>query len=133
MLESEILPNPGAPSDQGVVTSLKVISQETPYRVAAHLDFTRLKALASAERNSCEDHLWALREDSSYFAETMQALSEHGQEIVIDYQEQEHPTLKEPGRPLFWNRVLGNLVVKAYFGFATFDEVLKQVSVFSTR
>ncbi|KAF1836260.1 hypothetical protein BDW02DRAFT_616470 [Decorospora gaudefroyi] len=94
--------------------SAVVISLEAPYRIPARLDFTRLKAMASAERNSAEDHLWALCEDPSYFAEIIQDLS--------------HPALKEVGRPLFWSRVLGNVVVEAYSGFATFDHILKQIN-----
>jgi len=100
---------------------------ETSYRIPAHLDFTRLKAIAAAERNTTEDHLWALREDPSYFAEIMQEHSEQRQEMLLDTKGHTHPTLKEPGQPLFWNRVLGNNVDQSYFGFATFDKVLKQI------
>ncbi|KAL6157812.1 hypothetical protein ACJQWK_07516 [Exserohilum turcicum] len=134
MTESDLVPNPGPPITQdGDTTSLEVISFEAPYRIPAHLDFDRLKALASAERNWREDHLWALREDPSYFADIMQRRSEHRQEMLWDTSDREHPSLREPGRPLFWNRVLGTVVMDAYFGFATFDQVLKQVNNIASR
>lgn len=109
------------------VTSLEAIAQEAPYRIPARLDFSRLKALASAERNSREDHLWALREDPSYFADVMNDFAEHRQEMLLDSRGSKHPTIAESGQPLFWNRVLGNVVVTSYFGFATFDEIVKQI------
>jgi hypothetical protein len=115
--ESDILPNPGPPPALAGITSLQAIALEAPYRIPAHLDITRLEALASAERNAREDHLWALREDPGYFADAMEEASEHRQEMLLDTRGHEHPTLKEPGRPLFWNRVLGNVLVEAHFGF----------------
>lgn len=129
MTESDVQPNPGPPVTQDRdATSLETISFEAPYRIPAKLEFDRLKALASAERNWREDHLWSLREDPAYFAETMHEQSEHRLELLLDTSRREHPALKEPGRPLFWNRVIGTIVGQAYFGFATFDEVLKQVN-----
>ncbi|KAJ6191977.1 hypothetical protein J3E72DRAFT_204991 [Bipolaris maydis] len=125
---SEIMPDPGPPTCQeSAFTSLEFIAMEAPYRTPAHLDLTRLKAIAFAERNAKEDHLWALREDPSYFADMMQELSEHRQEMLLDTLGHEHPTMREKGRPLFWNRVLGNLVVESYLGFATFDNIFRQV------
>jgi hypothetical protein len=128
LTEGEIVSNPGPPTSQETAfTSLEVIAMEAPYRVPARLDLTRLKAITYAERNLKEDHLWALHEDPSYFADIMQELSEHRQEMLLDTLGHEHPTLRENGRPLFWNRVLGNVVVESYLGFATFDNIFKQV------
>jgi hypothetical protein len=128
LTEGEIVSNPGPPTSQETAfTSLEVIAMEAPYRAPARLDLTRLKAITYAERNLKEDHLWALHEDPSYFADTMQELSEHRQEMLLDTLGHEHPTLREKGRPLFWNRVVGNVVMESYLGFATFDNIFKQV------
>ncbi|RYN63531.1 hypothetical protein AA0117_g12692 [Alternaria alternata] len=128
LTEGEIVSNPGPPTNQETAfTSLEVISMEAPYRVPARLDLTRLEAITYAERNLKEDHLWALREDPSYFADTVQELAEHRQEMLLDTLGHEHPTLRENGRPLFWNRVSANAVVESYLGFATFDNIFKQV------
>jgi hypothetical protein len=126
--QGDVLLNPGPPPTLGDITSLKMIALEAPYRIPAHLNFARLKAIASAERNAREDHLWALREDPGYFADAMQEASAHRQEMLLDTKGHEHPTLKEPGRPLFWNRVLGSVLVESHFGFATFNEIVRQIN-----
>ncbi|KAJ4330045.1 hypothetical protein N0V87_010349 [Didymella glomerata] len=126
--EGDVLVNPGPPPTLGDITSLQTIALEAPYRIPAHLDFARLKAIASAERNARKDHLWALREDPGYFADAMQEASVHRQEMLRDTEGHEHPTLKAPGRPLFWNRVVGNVLIELHFGFATFDEIVRQVN-----
>jgi hypothetical protein len=78
LTEGEIVSNPGLPTSQEpAFTSLEVIAMEAPYRAPARLDLTRLKPITYAKRNLKEDYLWALREDSFYFADTMQELLEH--------------------------------------------------------
>ncbi|KAF2818287.1 hypothetical protein CC86DRAFT_472923 [Ophiobolus disseminans] len=128
LTESDVPLNPGPPPTLGDITSLQMIALEAPYRIPAHLDFARLKAIASAERNAREDHLWALREDPGYFADAMQEASVHRQELLLDTKGHEHPTLREPGRPLFWNRVSGSVLIEAHFGFATFHEIVRQIN-----
>lgn len=128
LTESDILANSGPPTALADITSLQIIALKAPYRIPAHLDLARLQAIASAGRNAREDHLWALREDPSYFADAMEEVSEHRQERLLDTKGQQNPTLKEPGRPLFWNRVLGAVVVESYFGFAAFDEIVRQTT-----
>ncbi|CAE7030436.1 hypothetical protein HRS9139_04931 [Pyrenophora teres f. teres] len=128
LTNGDVSPNPGPPPALGDITSLQMIALEAAYRIPAHLDFARLKAMASAERNAREDHLWALREDPGYFADVMHEASVHRQEQLLDTKGHEHPTLKEHGRPLFWNRVLGSVLVESHFGFATFDEIVRQVN-----
>ncbi|KAF2744013.1 hypothetical protein M011DRAFT_409519 [Sporormia fimetaria CBS 119925] len=129
---SDVVADPGPPKDvlkESGITSLEVMSMEAQYAVPGHLDFKRLKGILAAERNSREDHVWTLREDPSYFAEIMQGCAEHRQEMILDTNGRKHPTLTQPGQALFWNRVLGNVVLEAHFNLATFDSILKQVEV----
>jgi hypothetical protein len=72
--------------------------------------------------------LWALREDPGYFADAIRDASNHRGEMLLDTKGHEHPTLKEPGKPMFWNRVLRYLSMDAHYGFATFDEIVKQIN-----
>jgi hypothetical protein len=51
--------------------SLPALASEAPYRVPAHLDFTRLQSLINTKLAEVEDHIWALQEDPGYFAEAM--------------------------------------------------------------
>jgi hypothetical protein len=70
--EGEVVSDPGPPTNhESDITSLEVISIEAPFGRPARLDLKWLMAIASAERNEKEDHLWALREDPSYFAYIM--------------------------------------------------------------
>jgi hypothetical protein len=49
--ETDVLPNPGPPPALPGITSLQIIALEAPYRVPAHLDFSRLETMASAEHS----------------------------------------------------------------------------------
>ncbi|KAL1591721.1 hypothetical protein SLS60_011720 [Paraconiothyrium brasiliense] len=124
---TDLSPNPGPPTSMADITSLQITALEASYRIPAHLDLARLEAIASAERNAREDHLWALREDPGYFADTMRDAAAHRGEQLLDTRGHEHPTMKEPGKPLFWSRVLRHVSMNAHFGFATFAEIVKQI------
>ena len=70
-------------ADTGTVDlrpSLDMVIQEAPYRVPDRFDFARLQNYVHARRAEAEDHLWALREDPAYFAETVQVVSEQKNE-----------------------------------------------------
>lgn len=41
--------------------------------------------------------------------------------------ENKRPIVQQRGWPLFWNRVLGNALIESHFGFATCDEILRQI------
>jgi hypothetical protein len=53
------------------------LAAESPYHPPTHLGFDRLHALISARCLEAVDHICALREDPSYFAQTVQEWSEH--------------------------------------------------------
>ncbi|KAF2274260.1 uncharacterized protein EI97DRAFT_451823 [Westerdykella ornata] len=125
---SSIVPNPGPPhGQQENVTSLEIMAAEAPYRVPARLDIKRLLAMTVAECDAREEHIWALREDPSYFAEVMEDWAAHRPEVLLDAYGRKHPSQTKPGRPVFWNIVVDKVVVESYLGFATFDHIVKQV------
>jgi hypothetical protein len=64
---------------------------ERQYRAPHVFDFQRLRALVGAKRAEAEDHIWALREDPSYFADTIFEWSEHRRERLLDTNGKEHP------------------------------------------
>ena len=84
---------------------------EAPYRVPDQLAIDRLQSFVSAKRDEAEDHIWSLREDPSYFKNSVLDLSEHRQEKILTANGGTHPVLQ---RDTFWERVLGNTVVDAY-------------------
>jgi hypothetical protein len=87
------------------------LSEEGPYHAPQAMDFEALLTLIEAKCSECEDNMWALREDPSYFAEMAISRAEHRQESVLDVHGQEHPF---KGTPLFWDRILSNLAAESY-------------------
>ena len=63
--------------------SLTSLALEAPYRVPDQYDFARLHISISAKCVEVEDHLWMLREDPAYFAETLTEESEHSDEDLL--------------------------------------------------
>lgn len=111
--------------DENEWPSLASITADAPYRVPAHVDFRRLQAIIAAKRSAAEDHIWALREDPGYFADFVGDWSEHRQEMLLDTNQKRHPVLD---KPLFWDRVLGNVVVESYGTFLIWDIICQQVT-----
>lgn len=105
--------------------SVAAVAAEAPYRVPAHLDLQRLQSLISARRSAAEDHIWVLREDPSYFAEVVNDVGEHRQETLLDINGRKHPNLKDD---VFWERVLGSVVVSAYGNLSLWDTIYKQTA-----
>ena len=77
-----------------------------------------------ARRNEAEDHIWTLREDPSYFQDTVSEESEHRQEKILTANGKTHPILRQD---TFWKRVLSNVVVNAYTDLVAWDIVLNDI------
>lgn len=111
-----IIPEPPSVScndnDTGI-SSLATTNMEAPYRLPANLDLSRLLSLVASELSEAEDHLWALREDPSYFSATLLDWKEHRQEMLLDTRGDRHPVLEPRRIGQFWGRVMGNAFVSA--------------------
>jgi hypothetical protein len=111
-----IIPEPPSVSskdnDTGI-TSLATTNMEVPYRLPANLDLSRLLSLVASELSEVEDHLWALREDPSYFSATLLDWKEHRQEMLLDTRGDRHPRLEPRRIGQFWEHVVGNALVSA--------------------
>lgn len=127
--EIPIQPEPPAlVGDPTEWSTLAAITAEAPYRVPAHIDFERLKAVVSAKREAAEDHVWSLREDPGYFADCVVDWSEHRQETLLDTNGRRHPNLD---RPLFWNRVIGGVVFDAHGNLIIWDLIESELTKLS--
>ncbi|KUJ09520.1 uncharacterized protein LY89DRAFT_657928 [Mollisia scopiformis] len=105
------------------------ISATAPYRVPAALDFNHLKALTTSKRNMAEGHIRDLREDPSYFADVVGDWSEHRQERLLDTNGVRHPILETP---LFWDRVIRDVVSDAYGSLIKWDILSEQLKQLAT-
>ncbi|KAM0817759.1 hypothetical protein AB5N19_03566 [Seiridium cardinale] len=119
-------PLPKRSIDTSGFASLAVLAKEAAYRPPANLDLEKIESLLAARAAQAEDHIWALREDPSYFADNLLEMKEHRQEMMRDIQGDIHPTLK-PGRDgLLWARVIGSVLVESYFQLESFMELRDQ-------
>ncbi|KAL8725247.1 MAG: hypothetical protein Q9166_007486 [cf. Caloplaca sp. 2 TL-2023] len=101
------------PSDVDLRPSLDTVVQEAPYRVPLQFDFTRLQNFVYARWAEAEDHLWALREEPSYFTETIQTLREHKEE-VIRAQSDLPISWSAPRTPRFYEEIIRCTIHVAY-------------------
>lgn len=106
--------------------SLAVMAAEAPYRVPQRLDLTRVRSLLEAKASAAEDHLWALREDLSYFTECFLDAREHRQEMLPDTQKRAHPATSIARRETPWARIIGSTIIESYLQLEIFSELSAQ-------
>jgi hypothetical protein len=106
--------------------SWATIAAEAPYRQPANLDLERIAALLATKHDEAADHLWALREDPSYFEAHMLDSKEHRLEIIPDYNGRQHPICFPGQENKFWGRVVGYQVYRAHFKLEMFDDLRAQ-------
>ncbi|AEO69920.1 uncharacterized protein THITE_2081075 [Thermothielavioides terrestris NRRL 8126] len=121
---------PEPPLKSGVepdgLDSLAVMAEEAPYRPPGRLDFGRIESLLAARSSAAEDHLWALREDPSYFSNQLLIYKEHRQEMMKDTNGKPHPILQPLKIGVFWERVIGNVLLSAHVELEIFAELRRQ-------
>ncbi len=106
--------------------SLAMEILEAPYREPEGFDISRIRVLIDARKNHAEDHIYSLREDPSYFQDTVLDWSEHRQERLLTAEGRTHPVLRQD---LFWERVVSNVVVDAYSDFIAWHGLSKELEV----
>ena len=106
-------------------TSIAARSLEAPYRVPDPLDLGRMQSLVYAKRAQAKDHVLSLREDPVYFSDMVWAWGEHRQENILSVDMKSHPVRR---LPLFWDRVLGGVLVDAYCNMVTWDLIWRQIT-----
>lgn len=106
--------------------SLAVMAAEAPYRLPARIDFARIDLLLEAKVSAAKDHIWALREDPDYFANRVNDIEDHRQEMLKDTKGNIHPALRPGRQNILGARVVGNLIVEAYSELEIFAELHRQ-------
>ncbi|KAI4731144.1 hypothetical protein E4T49_00836 [Aureobasidium sp. EXF-10728] len=120
----ETKPSPPQINPTLPVHTVTAMAQLAPYRLPQKLDMKRLRVLISARREEAEEHVWALREDPGYFAQTMREWAEHSPFMIPDKFKRPHIMV---GEPVFWDKVATNMIFHAYSSlvlFATADEAV---------
>ncbi|KAF2451689.1 hypothetical protein P171DRAFT_347641 [Karstenula rhodostoma CBS 690.94] len=88
-----------------------------PYRARSTVDFHRLRAYLAGLFNNAKDHVWALREDPSYMADTITDGWNHLTELILDTKGQVHWSVSQP---YLKAKVARHLIREAYYDLAVF-------------
>lgn len=115
---------PESTETTGITNSTSMLADlaaEGPHRLPKGLDLPRLKAIFSAKRSAAEDHMWALREDPSYFADCVQELMDHRFEQLKDAHGRPHPNLQSHREHLVWEPVITTVVVSSEYYLEVWD------------
>ncbi|KAG0090430.1 hypothetical protein BGZ93_005412 [Podila epicladia] len=129
MTDTPIEPEPPVLSiSDGPTHSLAEISAVTPYSMPVKLNLGRLRDLIAAKRSAAEDHLWSLREDPGYFADTILEMKEHRQELLLDTYGRQHSLVRPWLSKEFWNRVIHKAILEANGGLEVWDILLFQIN-----
>lgn len=133
---AQVAPNLGPPKPAPLKTaneayaSIQSAANEVPFRVPAQVDFQRILALLTAEKDQLEERIWTLRESPEIFAEILKDNSDHAHKLidggldgkkVVPHQEEDGHTAK------FWNVVILKTLDDAYSKFARCSELLRLV------
>ncbi|CAK3984295.1 Hypothetical predicted protein [Lecanosticta acicola] len=110
------MPEMPRPAGGEAYKSLSDHSLEAPYRTPYKPDLERLKMLFESRRTSAEDHIWLLREDPSYFMDSLREWKEHGGSEKMCYCRD------------CWNREAGRLVTDAFVSYIFFDDIYRKLS-----
>lgn len=121
-------PEPSLKSEQDFnkFDSLTIMALEGPYRVPANMSLTRIEELLQAATASRQDHIWALREDPSYFHEQVLQAKDHRQETLSDAYGDAHPVFKPHREHIFWHRILTNIIADSYLPLEVYAELSQQ-------
>ncbi|KAI0398954.1 hypothetical protein F4802DRAFT_603444 [Xylaria palmicola] len=115
---------PAPPLKEGLdatgFSTLSIMAKEAPYRPPARLDLQKIESLLAARAVRAEDHIWSLREDPSYFAETMLDMKEHLPDT--------HSSTKFQRDDLPWARVISTVLVESFFQLESFVELRNQAT-----
>ncbi|KAJ6198353.1 hypothetical protein J3E72DRAFT_374361 [Bipolaris maydis] len=115
------------PSDLGFTTFADTL-MVAPYRNRGSVEFLRLRAYFDALCTNAKDHILALREDPSYFADAFKDICEHSSGLILDCYEQISPQVDSK---CFLMCNAAKLVTNAYSMFFSWRELYHMADLLS--
>ncbi|KAG0050121.1 hypothetical protein BGZ83_005080 [Gryganskiella cystojenkinii] len=109
------------------VNSLTALSTMAPYRLPANLDLRRLQDLVAAKRSAVEDHIWSLREDPGYFADTLAVELDHRVESLKDMHGRSHELMRPNRRRELYERVSESVVSDAHSDLVSWNDLHERI------
>lgn len=101
-----------------------------PYIKRADIDFARLEGYVIAMCDEMKDHVFMLREDPSYFADTLEQAFEHQTEMVPNKTGRSHATV---GTAKYLGTVLTSIVSMVYEWLIMWHEISANLGTLETR
>ncbi|RMZ73167.1 C2H2 and C2HC zinc finger [Pyrenophora seminiperda CCB06] len=90
------------------------------YRNRGSIDFVKLLGYFNALYTSAKDHILALREDPSYFADWFAEIADHSPKMILDVHNSVHSALDSP------EVLMGkahDIIIEAYMGFTMWKQL----------
>ncbi|KAH8668776.1 hypothetical protein BX600DRAFT_435293 [Xylariales sp. PMI_506] len=84
------------------ITTLATANIEALYRLPPLPDFQRLQSIITARMERAQDHLWMLREDPGYFAQSLLQARDHRREMLPDEKGNTDPLTKTSRQETLW-------------------------------
>ena len=111
--------------DPSARPSVALMIAEAPYRVPPqYMDVERLLAIIAAKRSGALDHIFNLREDPRYFADTVKDYADHRPESYSYLQSTSTPA----SGPRIWDLALQDTCESAYFSAIHWDATHRQIT-----
>ncbi|KAI0141523.1 hypothetical protein BJ166DRAFT_604128 [Pestalotiopsis sp. NC0098] len=126
--EFSILPEPLSRTSEDAtgLSNLGDLAMQAPYRPPAKIDLAKIESLLAAKVTRLEDHIWALREDPSYFSDLVFEKGDHRSEQIKDIRGHTHPALEPSEQELYRFRVTSNVVFTSLFQMQMYAELNRQ-------
>ncbi|KAG4428513.1 hypothetical protein IFR05_016002 [Cadophora sp. M221] len=107
---------------------------ERQYCAQIAFDCKKMRSIIGAKRAEAEDHIRSLREDPSYFADTIIESSEHRPERLPDTNGEDHPFGPKvtQNHAMFWERVIAVETANSYGSLINRNIIEKQLKVLQT-
>ncbi|KAG7005727.1 hypothetical protein G7Y79_00018g045340 [Physcia stellaris] len=104
--------------------SLSTEILEAPYRLPPTHDISRIRSFVYAKRAEYEDEIWTLREDPSYFKETIWEWGEHRRERIRTETGATYPLLEKED---WWEAVIRTMIADTYTSYHCWDCLSRHV------
>ncbi|KAH7319454.1 hypothetical protein BKA65DRAFT_609300 [Rhexocercosporidium sp. MPI-PUGE-AT-0058] len=116
-------------TDASEYPTVVALAIERQYRPPIVFDYKRMRSIVSAKCAEAEDHIWSLREDPSYFADTITEWSEHRRERLPDTNGDDHPVGPKvtQDHALFWERVIAFAAANSYGSLINWNIIERQL------
>ncbi|KAJ5038242.1 uncharacterized protein L3040_007109 [Drepanopeziza brunnea f. sp. 'multigermtubi'] len=125
---------PPVTTDTSEYPTTVTLAIERQYRAPRSFEYKRMRGIIGAKLSEAEDHILLLREDPSYYKDTITEFGQHRNERLIDTNGHDHPVGPRGSQDhaCFWERVIAHMTEDAYLSLIDWNIIEKQLAVLET-